>query len=603
MALTKVKNVLDITADTVADLASTQHKTGSVQLLGFHAKGDGGGGVFFWDASKDKSEHNGGTIIDPSIAGLVANWEYTQNLYFTPAVIGQGCWVREYSGAVNVKWFGAKGDGISDDTAAIQKAVEHKTVLIPKSSSYYLLNNVLLSGKEEIVGNGASGTSSYSQRTSLRASAGNAVFTTTSEIQGLTIKDLQCVGGKHFFLQQDRESYTAYALFENIEIWANTEEAYLGNFIFTVWRGGRSGYYGTSNTNHSFIKSLPSDEHIAGSITQTKTTNLNKVEDVYIFNSGSSSEAAIYIEYGYHWDIRNCDFESGNGGNAIEARGCYNLVVQNNWFEGNVVNDLIVATTSRGLNSHGTQLTFENNTVNGSGLTRAVFYIANASYLYCNKNFFFQIPTGVVLDHASTIGYAGVSQLNNNTVTASSESFTNSLLTSVDQTKDYKRINVLPIGKNGVDRTDFTFSNYQSATVTSAFNSNDVMQITITTLADYAYYEVPAKLVKLLQGKTVTFAALGYGNGISANATMSIRVWKDGDTPAYNSGTSGVFVSNPANTDIAIGKVTVTVGASDTTLKVGFSSGGATSFNSKVTIESLALFVGEIRDLEALELI
>jgi hypothetical protein len=137
--LTKVKNVLDITADTVADLANVQHKTGSIQLLGFHTKGDGGGGVFYWDATKNKSEHNGGTIIDPSIAGLAANWEYTQILYFTPAVIGKGCWVRQEKDSHSIREFGAipNHPTQASQLLSIQSAINAcKNVTAPKGIFY-----------------------------------------------------------------------------------------------------------------------------------------------------------------------------------------------------------------------------------------------------------------------------------------------------------------------------------------------------------------------------------------------------------------------------------------------------------------------------------
>ncbi len=61
-----------------------------------------------------------------------------------------GAWVRQYSGAVNVRWFGAVGDDNKDDTVAIQAALDFRVpndVYIPngvyKITSTLILNNAV----------------------------------------------------------------------------------------------------------------------------------------------------------------------------------------------------------------------------------------------------------------------------------------------------------------------------------------------------------------------------------------------------------------------------------------------------------------------------
>lgn len=82
--------------------------------------GTGGAGTYLINqsqtvASIGMTADNGGTII---IDALGRRWK------------------RVYSGAVNVKWFGAKGDGSTNDTASIQSAINIANILYFPSSVY-----------------------------------------------------------------------------------------------------------------------------------------------------------------------------------------------------------------------------------------------------------------------------------------------------------------------------------------------------------------------------------------------------------------------------------------------------------------------------------
>lgn len=80
-------------------------ETALVMLAGYYGSEDGGGGLFYWDATETRPD-DGGTIIAPNHAEI-------------------GRYVRIYDGiTVNVKWFGALGNNSNDDASAIQAAVD-----------------------------------------------------------------------------------------------------------------------------------------------------------------------------------------------------------------------------------------------------------------------------------------------------------------------------------------------------------------------------------------------------------------------------------------------------------------------------------------------
>lgn len=98
-----------------------------------------GGGEFIYRANIPKAQHNGGVFISPSVpwdglqsslAGYLAGVGETD-----PS--GNGCWVRDYQGKVNLTWFGTRGDGTTDDAASIT-AFRNYLVSLPKKRKGYI---------------------------------------------------------------------------------------------------------------------------------------------------------------------------------------------------------------------------------------------------------------------------------------------------------------------------------------------------------------------------------------------------------------------------------------------------------------------------------
>lgn len=116
-----------------------------VYVDGYYNAGDGVGGVFYASTGYSPGHYvdNGGTIIVPTGGD------------------GSKAWVRTIIGPIDVKYFGAKGDGSNDDTTYIQNTIDFaagKTIYL--SSGQYKVTSELVieSAYTHLLGDGEGST-------------------------------------------------------------------------------------------------------------------------------------------------------------------------------------------------------------------------------------------------------------------------------------------------------------------------------------------------------------------------------------------------------------------------------------------------------------
>ena len=182
-----------LVVDNIAELRelNVDSEDLTVSLLGYYEPGDGGQGIFFW-SDKSATPDNGGTVIK------CAN--------------EKGRFIRLCEDCErNVLWFGAKGDGKTDDSDAIQAAVDSLparggTVRIP-GGTYVVSKTINIgNGNAEnnwstkhgvaLVGNGSGqGVHSAAVPTTIIASSGmDNVISVNGLISDVVIKGLYVSG-------------------------------------------------------------------------------------------------------------------------------------------------------------------------------------------------------------------------------------------------------------------------------------------------------------------------------------------------------------------------------------------------------------------------
>ena len=152
----------------------------TVTVAAFAIHGDGGGGIFTWNATSLLPDDNG------SVVNAIGN-------------SGGGRWLRQLTnGRVTPQMFGAKGDGLTDDTLAFNAALKAARVTVPAAT--YLVSGIAMINGAEIEGGAGLGYSGDTSITAvvkpiLMAKAGSSCIINVAGVRDISIAGLFLDGG------------------------------------------------------------------------------------------------------------------------------------------------------------------------------------------------------------------------------------------------------------------------------------------------------------------------------------------------------------------------------------------------------------------------
>ena len=303
--------------DNIASLRLTSGTTqaNSAQTLGYYSAGDGGANEFYWSSTSTATD-NGGTIIKPT------------------SVSGAGRWLAIDAYTINVRQFGAKGDGSTDDTTAIQAAINvsyGKTLYVP-AGSYYIntvTNSAILSiaGRIKIVAD-------FGAAFLYGAAAGDTVDVIRIDPQTVADEGVEIDG---LWIYEKTGSPARDVIRINLDATHGLKKLRLSNCLFRAKTGYAVSCFNSTylNTNGLFFTDIDKCEFVGGfysdghgdttRIANSAFTGQNRGIEIEMLPSSAGAGASSSLS------ITNNNITSTGG--AIFIRNGRNVMIEGNNIE------------------------------------------------------------------------------------------------------------------------------------------------------------------------------------------------------------------------------------------------------------------------------
>ncbi|KHS86509.1 hypothetical protein [Pectobacterium carotovorum] len=279
-------------------------------------------GTYWYDATDITSSDNGGTVI---VTTLGARWKYV--------------------GAPTVETYGAYGDGVHDDAAAIRRCIAAEDAINFPGEQYLVISPIEPLRTKQIF-QGAGTTALIGDVVSPAVSFSIFEFTLNWR-EGVQFRDMVLKSrtpGVGRGVYSPSSIYVANAFFGNVSFDASLEIGIDANLILCEVGQCRFGLEGTRGASFQAIRSV--GQSVVGS---NYITNANTIKNSRFFNSNSGY--AIEFVNGIQCVFDSCDFESnGNTLGTVRVAGMLSAYFNKCWYERNSGRSFV----SAGMDSVGT---------------------------------------------------------------------------------------------------------------------------------------------------------------------------------------------------------------------------------------------------------